>query len=166
MARGSGRAELSDGALWKERFGGAVENYLDNCVHTKVNSEDLERLEPENEGVSLKVHPEGLDERRQQYFPTYWHSREKGPLRGKQKNDGCRVRVRRQQSKNVGNKSGHGIWVPRRNGESSSVPREDPENADAAAKLAFIQGRGKASGSRWKTSESGGSLSKRLLRIY
>ena len=29
------------------------------------------------------------------------------------------------------------------NGESSSVPREDPENADAAAKLAFVQGRRK-----------------------
>ena len=34
---------------------GAAENYLDNCVHTKVVIEALERLtEPENEEVSLR----------------------------------------------------------------------------------------------------------------
>ena len=61
---------------------GAVENYLENCVHTKVVIEALERLqEPENERGRSKVHPEVLDERRQCIF----HSREKGPLRGKQK---------------------------------------------------------------------------------
>ena len=49
----------------KKGYGGAMENYLDICVHTKVDIEALERLmEPENEEVS-KVHPEVLDERRQ-----------------------------------------------------------------------------------------------------
>ena len=34
---------------------GAVVNYLENCVHTKVDIEALERLmEPENEEVSLR----------------------------------------------------------------------------------------------------------------
>ena len=34
---------------------GAVENYLDTCVHTKVDIEALDRLmEPENDEVSLR----------------------------------------------------------------------------------------------------------------
>ena len=52
---------------------------------------------------------------------------------------------KRQQSKKVGKMSGM-ISSTKEYGESSSVPREDLENADAAAKLAFIQGRRKPVG--------------------
>ena len=39
----------------ERRVVGAVENYLDNCVHMKMDIEVLERLmEPENEEVSLQ----------------------------------------------------------------------------------------------------------------
>ena len=41
---------------------GAEENYLDNCVHAKVDIEALERLiEPEKRRGVSKVHPEVLD---------------------------------------------------------------------------------------------------------
>ena len=42
-----------DGPLRKKKGYGAVENYLDNCVHMKMDVEVLERLmEPENQEVS------------------------------------------------------------------------------------------------------------------
>ena len=45
---------------------GAVENYLDTCVHTKVDIEALERsMEPEIDQVSLRYVLRCLDERRQ-----------------------------------------------------------------------------------------------------
>ena len=48
-----------------------MEDYLEKCADTQVDIEALERLmEPEDEEVSFKVHPEVLDERRQQYFPA------------------------------------------------------------------------------------------------
>ena len=41
--------------LEERRVMGAVENYLDNCVHIEMDIEVLERLmEPENEEVSLR----------------------------------------------------------------------------------------------------------------
>ena len=54
------------GARWKEGSWGAVENQLENCVHTKVDIEALERLMGAMKRTGLsEVHPEVLDERRQ-----------------------------------------------------------------------------------------------------
>ena len=63
------RMEDSGKRAWKRW--GAVEDYLERCADIKVDIEALERLiEPEDEEVCLKIHPEVLDERRQQYFPA------------------------------------------------------------------------------------------------
>ena len=64
----------------------AVEDYLENCAHVIVDIEVVESLlRPENLEVSLKVRPEALNYKRQQYFPALRHIRETGPLCGKQK---------------------------------------------------------------------------------
>ena len=43
------------GSLLERTVTVAAENYLENCVHTKVDIEALQRLmEPENEKVSLR----------------------------------------------------------------------------------------------------------------
>ena len=55
---------------------GAVEYYLDNCADIKVDIEALARLiEPEDDGVLSQVHPEVLDEKKQQYFQALRHAR-------------------------------------------------------------------------------------------
>ena len=64
----------------------AVEDYLDNCAHVKVDIEVLESLpKQENLEVSLRYILKVLNERRQQSFPSFRHIREAEPLRGKQK---------------------------------------------------------------------------------
>ena len=65
--------------------GGAVENYLENCADIEVDIDALALLliEPLDEGVCPKVHPEVLDERRQQYFSSFFlYKRDKGSPRG------------------------------------------------------------------------------------
>ena len=56
-----------DGALEKKKkVWGAVENYLENCVHIKSGHRGLGALDGARKRRGLsKVHPEALDERRQ-----------------------------------------------------------------------------------------------------
>ena len=127
------------GALWKEGSWEAVESYLENCVHAKSGHRGL--------GA------------RSIFFDTA------------EKKDHF-VASRRRSSESQGKKatkqeSWQNEWHHIRNGESSSVPREDLENADAAGnKARFHPGTKKISGSRWKTGDGGVSLSKRRLGIY
>ena len=63
----------------------AVENYLENCAHVKVDIEVLHRLlEPENEEVSLRYVLKHKT-RRGSNISALRHIRETEPLRGKQK---------------------------------------------------------------------------------
>ena len=96
---------------------GAVENNLENGVHTKVDIEALERLvELENEEVSLR------------------YILQKALVRAPRR-EGSRAR---KLAKRVGTTpSIEEQW------QSPSVPREDFENAVAAAKLVVIQERRK-----------------------
>ena len=112
---------MSGGALWKERFWGTVENYLDNCVHTKVDSEALERLEPENEGVSLRYILKDSTRGGSNIFQLFGTAEKKDHF----------VASRKRWLQSQGEKATeqeswqnewHGIWVPRRNGESSPCP--------------------------------------------
>ena len=102
VATGRGRT-----VSWMELVGkrghGAVENYLENCVHTEVDVEALERLmEPENEEVSLRYI---LDERRQQYFLLLTQQRGM-TFPSQAEDDGRKVRKGRQHSEKVGKTSG------------------------------------------------------------
>ena len=64
----------------------AVEDYLENSAHVKVDIEVLESLlKPGKPGGLCKVRPEVFNEKRQQYFPALRHIREAEPHRGKQK---------------------------------------------------------------------------------
>ena len=74
-------------------------------------------------------------------FSSFFDTAEKRTTSCQAEDDDWRVRIRRQQSKKVDKMSYQGVVA-----KSSSVPRENPENADAAAKLAFIQGRRKPVG--------------------
>ena len=141
---------------------GAVKDFLDKCVNTKVDIEALERLmEPENGEVSLRFILKYSTRRGSNIFLLFDTTEKKDHFVA------SRTRWLESQGKDATKQeSWQHEWHDIRyqgvsHGKSSSVPREDPENADAAAKLAFIQGGRKASGSLWKTGEGGVSLSKR-----
>ena len=84
------------------------ETYLENCVHTTVDIEAMERLmEPENEEVFslrhiLKYSTGGGSNN----FPAISHSREKRTILWQAERDGWRVREGRQPCKKVGKMSG------------------------------------------------------------
>ena len=61
---------------------GAVENYLENAPISKWILVPWRKIEPENVRDLSKVHPEVLDERRQQYFQAFSYKRETGSPRG------------------------------------------------------------------------------------
>ena len=64
----------------------AAENYLDDCVQTKVDIEALERLmEPENEEVSLRYILKYSTREGSNIFQLFDTAAKKGPLRGKHK---------------------------------------------------------------------------------
>ena len=59
----------------------AVEDDLENWAQVKVDIEVVESLlKPEKTRGFAKVHPEALNEKREQYFPALRHVREAEPL--------------------------------------------------------------------------------------
>ena len=64
----------------------AVEDFVENSAQVKVDIEVVESLpQPEKRRDLSRVHPEALNDKRQQYFPALRHIREAETLRGKQK---------------------------------------------------------------------------------
>ena len=85
---------------------GAVEDYLENCVHTKVDIDVLERLmELENEEVSLRYILMYSTRGGSKIFQLLTQQR-KRTISWQAENDGGRVRKGRRQSKKVGKMSG------------------------------------------------------------
>ena len=69
----------------KKGHGGAVEEYVEKCVNTRVDIEALERLmEPENEEVSLRYILKYSTREGSDIFQIF-DTADKGPLRGKQR---------------------------------------------------------------------------------
>ena len=80
---------------------GVVENYLDTCVHKKVDIEALERLmEPENDEVSLRYVLEYSTRGGSDIF-QHFDTAEKRTTSCQAEDDGWRVRVRRQQARKL-----------------------------------------------------------------
>ena len=118
-----------------------MEDYLARCADIRVDIEAFGALDGARRSRGLsEVHLEVRDEKRQQYFPALRHKREKGPFRGKQKAlvGAPRERVALQESwqNEWQDIKCQGIMA-----KASPCNREDFENAVAAAKLVFIQGR-------------------------
>ena len=123
-----------DGARWKERSGEQWKITWRNFVNTKVDIESLESfMEPEDEEVSLRYILK---------YSTRGGSNISSFLTQQRKKDhfvASRKRWLAAQQESWQNEW-HDIFVSRSHGESPAVPREDPENAFAAAKFAFIHG--------------------------
>ena len=84
----------------------AAENYLEKCVHSKVDIEALERLmEPASEEVSPRYILKYAGREEAVIFSSFFDTAEKmGHFVASSKR--WRVRERRQQSRKVGNMSG------------------------------------------------------------
>ena len=135
----------SDGVRWKRGSVEAVEDYLNNCAHVKMDIEVLESLlEARKPGGLSKVCPGALNKKRKQYFPALRHIREAEPLRVNQKTMAREPRTNTVHGKRVGNTSGMMSSIKEQLQKPRRAPTRHHENAVAAAKLVISKRR------RWR----------------
>ena len=117
-----------------------MEDYLENCAHVKVDMEVLESLlKPENLEVSLRYVQKYSSRCGSNFSSSSTHQRSRTTL-WQVEDDGWRVKEKMVHGKRVGKTSGMILSI-KEQWQNPAVPRKDPKNAVAAAKLVVSQRR-------------------------
>ena len=136
----------------------AVEIIWKVCAQAKVDIEVVESfLRPENLEVSPRyVLKHALNEKRQQYFPALRYIRKAEPLCGMQKTMVGKPGKRRCTA---GEWAEQGMTLSiKGQGKSPAVPRQNPTNAPASAKLVISKRRRRPLGLDGRQAKAKGCL--------